>query len=33
MDHIAIMQKSWGFIEKIATGQKTIEKRVMAFDF
>ncbi len=27
MDHIAIMQKSWGFTEKIATGQKTIESR------
>jgi ASC-1-like (ASCH) protein len=27
MDHIAIMRKSWGFIEKIATGQKTIESR------
>lgn len=27
MDHIAIMQKSWGFIEKIASGQKTIESR------
>jgi ASC-1-like (ASCH) protein len=27
MDHIAIMQKSWGFIEKIATGQKTVESR------
>ena len=27
MDHIAIMQKSWRFIEKIATGQKTIESR------
>ena len=27
MDHIAIMKKSWEFIEKIATGQKTIESR------
>ena len=27
MDHIAIMQKSWEFTEKIATGQKTIESR------
>ena len=27
MDHVAIMQKSWGFTEKIATGQKTIESR------
>ena len=27
MDHIAIMQKSWGFTEKIATGQKVIESR------
>jgi hypothetical protein len=27
MDHIAIMQKSWGFTEKIATGQKIIESR------
>jgi len=27
MDHIAIMQKSWGFTEKIATRQKTIESR------
>jgi ASC-1-like (ASCH) protein len=27
MDHIAIMQKSWGFTEKIAAGQKTIESR------
>ena len=27
MDHIAIMQKSWGLTEKIATGQKTIETR------
>ncbi len=27
MDHIAIMQKSWGLTEKIVTGQKTIESR------
>jgi ASC-1-like (ASCH) protein len=27
MDHIAFMQKSWGFTEKIATGQKVIESR------
>ena len=27
MDHVAIMQKSWEFTEKIATGQKTIESR------
>ena len=27
MDHIAIMQKSWGLTGKIATGQKTIESR------
>jgi len=27
MDHVAIMQKSWGFAEKIATFQKTIESR------
>ena len=27
MDHVAIMQKSWGFTEKIATCQKTIESR------
>jgi ASC-1-like (ASCH) protein len=27
MEHIAIMQKSWGLTEKIATGQKTIESR------
>jgi hypothetical protein len=27
MDHIAIMQKSWGLTEKIVTGQKTIETR------
>ena len=27
MQHIAIMQKSWGLTEKIATGQKFIESR------
>jgi hypothetical protein len=27
MDHIAIMQKSWGLTEKIVTGQKAIESR------
>jgi hypothetical protein len=27
MDHIAIMQKTWGLTEKIVTGQKTIESR------
>jgi hypothetical protein len=27
MQHIAIMQKSWGLTEKIATGQKIIESR------
>lgn len=27
MDHIAIMQKSWGMIDKLATGQKSIESR------
>ena len=27
MDHVTIMQKSWGLTEKIATGQKTIESR------
>jgi ASC-1-like (ASCH) protein len=27
MDHIAIMQKSWGFTEKIVAGHKTIESR------
>ena len=27
MDHVAFMQKSWGFTEKIATGQKVIESR------
>lgn len=27
MQHIAIMQKSWGLTEKIATGQKVIESR------
>ena len=27
MQHIAIMQKTWGLTEKIATGHKTIESR------
>jgi ASC-1-like (ASCH) protein len=27
MDHIAVMQKSWGLTEKIVTGQKIIESR------
>ncbi len=27
MDHIAIMQKSWGLTEKIVAGQKVIESR------
>ena len=27
MDHVAFMQKSWGFTEKIVTGQKVIESR------
>ena len=27
MHHIAIMKKSWGFIEKILTGEKVIESR------
>ncbi|MEK7652575.1 MAG: hypothetical protein AAB334_01345 [Patescibacteria group bacterium] len=27
MEHVAIMKKSWGFIEKILGGQKTIESR------
>ena len=27
MNHIAIMQKSWGLTPKIVTGQKTIESR------
>lgn len=27
MEHIAIMRKSWGFIQKIATGQKVVESR------
>lgn len=26
-DHVAIMKKSWGLIEKILNGQKTIESR------
>ena len=27
MDHIAIMKKEWGFVEKILSGEKTIESR------
>lgn len=27
MEHIAIMRKSWGLMDKILTGQKTIESR------
>lgn len=27
MDHVAIMQKSWGLIPKILSGEKTIESR------
>ena len=27
MEHIAIMKKSWKFIDKILTGEKTIESR------
>lgn len=27
MDHVAIMKKSWGFLDKIKSGQKTIESR------
>ncbi len=27
MDHVAIMKKEWGFVEKILSGQKTIESR------
>src|SRR5262245_24808804 len=27
MDHVAIMHKSWGLLEKLVTGQKTIESR------
>jgi hypothetical protein len=27
MDHVAIMTKSWGFMEKILTREKTIESR------
>ncbi|MBL7142454.1 MAG: ASCH domain-containing protein [Candidatus Pacebacteria bacterium] len=27
MNHIAVMKKSWGLIEKILTGEKTIESR------
>jgi ASC-1-like (ASCH) protein len=27
MEHVAIMHKSWGFTEKIASGQKVIESR------
>lgn len=27
MDHVAIMKKSWGLIEKVLTGEKTVESR------
>ena len=27
MDHVAFMKKSWGFLEKIIKGEKTIESR------
>lgn len=27
MDHVAILKKSWGFMEKILVGEKTIESR------
>lgn len=27
MNHVAIMKKSWGLIEKILTGEKTVESR------
>lgn len=27
MDHVAIMKKSWGFMDKILSGEKTIESR------
>ena len=27
MHHVAVMKKSWGFLEKIARGEKTIESR------
>jgi len=27
MDHVAIMKKSWGFLPKILSGEKTIESR------
>jgi len=27
MDHVAVMKKSWGFIDKILSGEKTVESR------
>ncbi len=27
MDHVAVMKKEWGFVEKILSGPKTIESR------
>jgi len=27
MDHVAILKKSWGFLEKVLSGKKTIESR------
>ena len=27
MDHIAILKKSWGLLEKVLSGEKTIESR------
>jgi len=31
MDHVAIMRKSWGLIQKISTGEKKIESRWYKF--
>ena len=33
MEHIAIMRKSWGLIEKILAGEKTIESRWYRFKY
>lgn len=27
MDHVAIMKKNWGLVDKVLTGQKTVESR------
>lgn len=27
MDHLAVMKKSWGLVEKVSSGQKTVESR------